>query len=77
MAPVGARHSSDADDLTNLADLVAALGEHVRDLDRRVNALENGLESPKSIAASELGRITKGLMTLSLARRRRLGRDER
>lgn len=49
-----------------LADLLAALGEHVVDLERRVNALENHLAPPKRIAASDLRSITKALMRLSL-----------
>jgi hypothetical protein len=49
-----------------LADLVAALGEHVVDLERRVSALESGSPPPKRIAASDLRRIAKALMRLSL-----------
>jgi hypothetical protein len=49
-----------------LADLVAALGEHIVDLERRVRALEAGEAPPKRIAASDLRRVTKALMRLSL-----------
>jgi hypothetical protein len=49
-----------------IVDLVAALGEHVVDLERRVAALEDGTAPPKRIAASDLRRITKALMRLSL-----------
>jgi len=49
-----------------LADLTAALGEHVVDLERRVSALESGVAPPKRIAASDLRRVTKALMRLSL-----------
>ena len=49
-----------------LADLAAALGEHVVDLERRVSALESGSAAPKRIAASDLRRVTKELMRLSL-----------
>lgn len=49
-----------------LVDLVAALGEHVVDLERRVDALESGSPPPKRIAASDLRRIAKALMRLSL-----------
>jgi hypothetical protein len=49
-----------------LADLTAALGEHVVDLERRVSALETGVAPPKRIAASDLRRVTKALMRLSL-----------
>ena len=52
-----------------LADLVAALGEHVVDVERRVSALEDGVPPPRRIAASDLRRITKALMRLSLERR--------
>ena len=53
-----------------LADLIAALGEHVVDIERRVAALESGAPPPRAIAASDLRRITKALMRLSLERRR-------
>ena len=49
-----------------LTDLVAALGEHVVDLERRISALESGEAPPKNIAASDLRRIAKALMRLSL-----------
>lgn len=49
-----------------LADLAAALGEHVVDLERRVSALEAGAKPPRKIAASDLRRIAKALMRLSL-----------
>jgi hypothetical protein len=49
-----------------LTDLIAALGEHVVDLERRVSALESGTAPPKRIAASDLRRIAKALMRLSL-----------
>jgi hypothetical protein len=49
-----------------LADLIAALGEHIVDLERRVSALESGSAPPKRIAASDLRRIAKALMRLSL-----------
>ncbi|MBV8172513.1 MAG: hypothetical protein JO219_11345 [Candidatus Eremiobacteraeota bacterium] len=49
-----------------LTDLVAALGEHVVDLERRVSALESGKAPPRRIAASDLRRIAKALMRLSL-----------
>ncbi|MBV8282619.1 MAG: hypothetical protein JO347_11230 [Candidatus Eremiobacteraeota bacterium] len=49
-----------------LADLVAALGEHIVDLERRVSAIEAGEPPPKRIAASDLRRVTKALMRLSL-----------
>ena len=49
-----------------LVDLMAALGEHVVDLERRVAALESGSAPPKRIAVSDLRRITKALMRLSL-----------
>jgi len=63
---------SDArDELLRLADLAAALAEHVVDLDRRVCALEQQKKPPKRIAASELRNIAKALMTLSLLQRRR------
>lgn len=54
----------------SLADLIAALGEHVVDLERRVAALEGGTAAPKRIAASDLRRIAKALMRLSLETRR-------
>ena len=60
------------DDLTKLTDLVAALGEHVADLDRRATALETQAVTPKRTAASDLRRITKTLLALSLQRRRRM-----
>ena len=53
-----------------LVDLVAALGEHVVDVERRVLALEEGAPPPRRIAASDLRRVTKALMRLSLERRR-------
>jgi hypothetical protein len=59
-------------EISKLADLAAALGEHVLDLDRRIAALETQGVAPKRIAASDLRRVTKGLMSLSLLRRRRL-----
>ncbi len=62
----------DVDDLTKLADLTAALGEHIVDMDRRMRALETGAALPKRTAASDLTRIVKSLMSLSLLRRRRL-----
>jgi len=49
-----------------LTDLVAALSEHLVDLERRVSALESGSPPPKRIAASDLRRIAKALMRLSL-----------
>lgn len=55
-----------------LIDLVAALGEHVVDLERRVAAIETGDAPPKRIAASDLRRITKAIMAISLRYRRRL-----
>lgn len=58
-------------DLSRLADLTAALAEHVADLDRRAAALEAGVKPPKRVAASNLRRIAKQLMLLSLLRRRR------
>jgi len=61
----------DGPELTRLADLTAALAEHVADLDRRAAALEGGSKPPKRLAASELRRIAKQLMVLSLVRRRR------
>jgi hypothetical protein len=54
------------DDRQRLVDLVAALAEHVVDLERRVAALETGTAPPKRIAASDLRRIAKELMRLSL-----------
>jgi hypothetical protein len=54
------------DDRQRLVDLIAALAEHVVDLERRVNALETGATAPKRIAASDLRRIGKELMRLSL-----------
>ena len=57
-------------DVAVLADLVAALGEHVVDIERRVAALESGSKAPKPIAASDLRRITKALMRLSLELRK-------
>ncbi len=57
-------------DLSGLADLTAALGEHLVDLERRVAALESGDTPPKAIAASDLRRITKALMRLSLELRK-------
>ena len=54
-----------------LADLVAALGEHIVDLERRVSALESDALPPKRIAASDLRRITKALMRLSLGVKKR------
>ncbi len=72
--------SSDApagQDVSKLADLAAALGEHVVDLDRRVSALENQAAAPKAIAASDLRRIAKDLMSLSLMLRRRLRQEGR
>jgi hypothetical protein len=57
-------------DVSRLADLLAALGEHVVDLERRVAALEAGALPPKRIAASDLRRVTKALMRLSLELRR-------
>ncbi|HEY6358149.1 MAG TPA: hypothetical protein VIX35_07885 [Vicinamibacterales bacterium] len=54
------------DDRQRLIDLVAALAEHMVDLERRVNALETGAAAPKRIAASDLRRIGKELMRLSL-----------
>lgn len=53
-----------------MADLAAALGEHVVDLERRIQALESGTKTPKAIAASDLRRITKALMRLSLELRK-------
>jgi hypothetical protein len=64
-------------DLSRLADLTAALAEHVVDLDRRAASLETGSAPPKRVAASDLRRIAKQLMALSLLRRRRLRRSER
>ena len=64
----GAR--DDRADLTQVADLAAALAEHVVDLDRRAAALEAGSAPPKRIAASDLRKIAKALMRLSLARRK-------
>ncbi len=60
----------DTDD--ELIDLVAALGEHTVDLERRVAALESGSARPKRIAASDLRRIAKALMRLSLQTRRQI-----
>jgi len=54
------------DDRQRLVDLIAALAEHVVDLERRVNALETGTAAPKRIAASDLRSIAKELMRLSL-----------
>jgi hypothetical protein len=54
------------DDRQRLVDLIAALAEHVVDLERRVHALETGTAAPKRIAASDLRRIGKALMRLSL-----------
>lgn len=54
------------DERGRLVDLVAALAEHVVDLERRVAALEAGTAPPKRIAASDLRRIAKELMRLSL-----------
>lgn len=65
----------DDEDLGALIDLVAALGEHIVDLERRIAAIETGASAPKRIAASELRRVTKALMVVSLRWRRR-GRDE-
>ena len=53
-----------------LVDLIAALGEHVLDIERRLSALENRTEPPRPIAASDLRRVTKALMRLSLLTRR-------
>jgi hypothetical protein len=61
----------------SLQDLVAALGEHVVDLERRVAALESGTPAPKRIAASDLRRIAKALMRLSLETRRASALKER
>ncbi|MBC5824770.1 MAG: hypothetical protein GIW99_08345 [Candidatus Eremiobacteraeota bacterium] len=61
----------DLDDLSQLVDLTAALGEHVSDLARRLESLESGHSPPKGIAASDLRGVAKGLMALSLMRRRR------
>jgi hypothetical protein len=47
-------------------DLVAALGEQVVDLERRVSALEKGAPPPRRITASDLRRIAKALMRESL-----------
>lgn len=66
-----AKDRSSEIELTRLADLAAALGEHVVDLERRVTAIETHGGPPKRIAASDLRRIAKELMTLSLLRRRR------
>jgi cell division protein FtsB len=52
--------------IDRLADLLAALAEHVVDLERRVDALESGSPMPKRIAASDLRRVAKALMRLSL-----------
>ncbi|MBC5811552.1 MAG: hypothetical protein GIW95_11980 [Candidatus Eremiobacteraeota bacterium] len=52
-----------------LLDLLAALGEHVVDIERRIAAVEAGAPAPKPIAASDLRRITKKLMILSLKSR--------
>ncbi|HXM18645.1 MAG TPA: hypothetical protein VN934_07500 [Candidatus Tumulicola sp.] len=57
-------------ELSRVADLAAALGEHVVDLERRIQALESGTKTPKAIAASDLRRITKALMRLSLELRK-------
>jgi hypothetical protein len=54
------------DDRQRLVDLIAALAEHVVDLERRVAALETGAAPPKRIAASDLRSIAKELMRLSL-----------
>jgi hypothetical protein len=54
------------DDRQRLVDLIAALAEHVVDLERRMNALETSAPAPKRIAASDLRRIAKELMRLSL-----------
>lgn len=54
------------DDRQRLLDLIAALAEHVVDLERRVAALETQTAPPKRIAASDLRRIAKELMRLSL-----------
>jgi hypothetical protein len=54
------------DDRQRLVDLIAALAEHVVDLERRVAALETGATPPKRIAASDLRRVAKELMRLSL-----------
>lgn len=67
---MGDRQDSESD-LTRLVDLVAALAEHVVDLDRRASSIEMHGGPPKRIAASDLRRIAKELMTLSLMRRRR------
>lgn len=54
------------DDRQRMIDLIAALAEHVVDLERRVAALEAGTAPPKRIAASDLRRIARQLMRLSL-----------
>jgi hypothetical protein len=54
------------DDRQRLVDLIAALAEHVVDLERRVAALETGATPPRRIAASDLRRVAKELMRLSL-----------
>jgi len=64
--------NDDRGDLSRLADLTAALGEHVVDLERRVSSLEQKKKPPKRIAASELRNVAKALMALSLLWRRRL-----
>jgi len=67
--------SRDGEDLSSIIDLIAALGEHIVDLERRVAAIEAGEASPKRIAASDLRRVTKALMAVCLRHRQRL-RDQ-
>ena len=66
-----AKDRTSEDELTKLADLMAALAEHVVDVERRITSIETHSAPPKRIAASDLRRISKELMTLSLLRRRR------
>jgi hypothetical protein len=66
-----AKDRTSEDELTRLADLIAALAEHVVDVERRITSIETHGAPPKRIAASDLRRISKELMTLSILRRRR------